>query len=289
VISHPTTVLALRTNWWGLLGERVHKMFGRISKSEVISGIPGSETQHYGVPYCLTEEFVAVYRMHPLIPDDYPLRSVADHSLLEEATLRSLSGHGALETLNRVSMTDLFYSFGQLHPGVVCLHNYPRFLQEFIRPDGIMLDMAALDVVRSRELGVPRYNDFRRILHMPPAKDFHDLTDNPVWAEELSRLYDGDIEKLDVTPGMYAEKLPKGFAFSDTAFRIFVLMASRRLNSDRFFTDSYTPEVYTKAGLEWIDDNTMVTVLLRHYPHLRATMQGVKNAFHPWVKAGAGG
>ena len=64
-------------------------------------------------------------------------------------------------------------------------------------------------------------------------------------------------------------------------------MASRRLNSDRFFTDDYTPEVYTKAGLEWIDDNTMVTVLLRHYPHLRATMGGVKNAFHPWVKAGA--
>ncbi len=286
VISHPTTVLALRTNWWGLAGEWVHKRFGRISKSEVISGIPGSEAQHYGVPYCLTEEFVAVYRMHPLVPDDYPLRSVADHSLLEEATLRSLSGHGALETLNRVSMTDLFYSFGQLHPGVVCLHNFPRFLQEFIRPDGIMLDLAALDIVRSRELGVPRYNDFRRILHMPPAKDFHDLTDNPVWAEELSRLYDGDIEKLDVTPGMFAEKLPKGFAFSDTAFRIFVLMASRRLNSDRFFTDSYTPEVYTKAGLDWIDDNTMVTVLLRHYPHLKATMRGVKNAFHPWVTAG---
>ncbi|MEA2828653.1 MAG: hypothetical protein QOG43_3092 [Actinomycetota bacterium] len=287
VISHPTTILALRTNWWGLLGERVHKLVGRVSKSEVISGIPGSEAQHYNVPYCLTEEFVAVYRMHPLIPDDYPLRSASDHSLLEDATLRSLAGKGAIDALDRFSLTDLFYSFGQLHPGVVCLHNFPRFLQEFIRPDGLMLDMAALDIVRSRELGVPRYNEFRRLLHMPPAKDFHDLTDNPVWAEELSSLYDGDIEKVDVTPGMFAEKRPKGFAFSDTAFRIFVLMASRRLNSDRFFTDDYTPEVYTKAGLEWIDDNSMGTVLLRHYPHLRATMRGVKNAFHPWVKAGA--
>ncbi len=285
VISHPTTVLALRVNWWGLLGERIHKRFGRLSKSEVVSGIPGSETQHYDVPYCLTEEFVAVYRMHPLVPDDYPLRSALDHTLLEEATLRSLAGHGALETLRRVSMTDLFYSFGQLHPGVVCLHNFPRFLQEFIRPDGIMLDLAALDIVRSRELGVPRYNDFRRLLHLKPAKDFDDLTDNPQWADELSRLYDGDIEKLDVTPGMFAERMPKGFAFSDTAFRIFVLMASRRLNSDRFFTDKYTPEVYTKAGLQWIEDNTMATVLLRHYPALAPTMKGVKNAFHPWVKA----
>ena len=30
---------------------------------------------HYGVPYSLTEEFVAVYRMHPLIPDDWSFRA----------------------------------------------------------------------------------------------------------------------------------------------------------------------------------------------------------------------
>jgi hypothetical protein len=283
VISHPTTVLALRTNWWGLAGERIHNWFGRISKSEVISGIPGSETQHYDVPYALTEEFVAVYRMHPLVPDDFPLRSIEDDSLLEETTLRSLSGRGATEVLERRSMTDLFYSFGRLHPGVVCLHNFPRFLQEFIRPDGKVLDMAALDILRSRELGVPRYNQFRRLLHLEPVKDFHSLTDNPQWAEELSRIYGGDIEKLDLTPGMYAERLPRGFAFSDTAFRIFVLMASRRLNSDRFFTNDYRPEVYTKAGLDWIDRNSMATVLRRHYPHLERPLRGLKNAFHPWA------
>ena len=48
--------------------------------------------------------------------------------------------------------------------------------------------------------------------------------------------------------GMYAEQKPKGFGFSDTAFRIFILMASRRLESDRFFTRDYRPEVYTQEG-----------------------------------------
>ena len=38
---------------------------------------------------------------------------------------------------------------------------------------------------------------------------------------------------------------PEGFAFSDTAFRVFVLMAPGRLKSDRFFTYDYRPEVYT--------------------------------------------
>ena len=55
--------------------------------------------------------------------------------------------------------------------------------------------------------------------------------------------------------GLYAEPLPQGFGFSDTAFRVFILMASRRLKSDRFFTRDYRPEVYTPAGLDWIDDD----------------------------------
>ena len=84
---------------------------------------------------------------------------------------------------------------------------------------------------------------------------------------------------------MLAEKLPPGFGFSDTAFRIFILMASRRLNSDRFFTTDYTPAVYTKAGMDWINDNTMASVLLRHYPQLRPALGSVPNAFMPWVNS----
>ena len=287
VISHPTTQWALRANWWGLAGERLHKLFGRLSPSEVVSGIPGSETQHYGVPYALTEEFVAVYRMHPLIPDDFSFRSVADDQQVQALTFRDITGPKALEVMDKLAMTDLFYSFGTIHPGLVTLHNYPRFLQEFERPDGNLMDLAATDVLRIRELGVPRYNEFRRLLHLRPAEDFESLTDNQEWARELRQVY-GDVERVDLMVGMYAEPRPTGFAFSDTAFRIFVLMASRRLNSDRFFTRDYTPQVYTQAGLDWIDANSMATVLLRHYPHLRPSMRSVANAFVPWERRGAG-
>ena len=58
IIAHPTTVTALRTNWWGLEGERLDKLIGRHTSNEVIRGIPGSPTNHHGVPYSLTEEFV---------------------------------------------------------------------------------------------------------------------------------------------------------------------------------------------------------------------------------------
>jgi hypothetical protein len=284
VISHPTTKVAMRANWWGLAGERVHRMFGRLSSSEIISGIPGSATEHFGVPYSLTEEFVAVYRMHPLVPDDYALRSITDDRQLIHATLRDMAGAGAVIVAQKVDMADLMYSFGTQHPGLVTLHNFPRNLQEFHRPDGSLQDLAATDILRSRELGVPRYNEFRRLLRLRPAASFDELTDNPEWARQIEAVY-GDIERVDLTVGMYAERRPTGFAFSDTAFRIFILMASRRLNSDRFFTTDYTPAVYTPAGLDWIDDNSMTSVLLRHYPQLRPALGRVPNAFTPWARA----
>jgi hypothetical protein len=287
VISHPITVTALRANWFGLAEERVHKLFGRIVDDEVISGIPGSETEHYGIPYSLTEEFTSVYRMHPLIPDDWEFRRTADDSLIARHTFRELTGPAAAQIAAAQEMTDLLYSFGTQPPGLVSLHNYPRFLQEFERPDGHFLDLAAVDVLRIRELGVPRYCEFRRLMHLPAPKSFDQLTDNPEWARQIERVYDGDIERVDLMVGMYAEPKPAGFAFSDTAFRVFVLMASRRLNSDRFFNRDYGPRVYTHAGIQWIDDNQMTDVLLRHYPELRGAMRGIDNAFAPWHRSGA--
>ena len=48
-----------------------------------------------------------------------------------------------------------------------------------MRPDGKLMDLAATDILRSRELGVPRYNEFRRLLHLRPARDFDDAHRRP--------------------------------------------------------------------------------------------------------------
>jgi hypothetical protein len=282
VISHPTTIAAMHANWWGLAGEKIHERFGRISKSEVLSGIPGSPTNHHGVPYSLTEEFTAVYRMHPLLPDDYTFRSLDDDRILGEMTFNDLTALKVRERLLEFGMPNSLFSFGRLHPGVVTMHNYPRFLQKFERPDGDTIDLAAIDVLRNRERGVPRYNQFRKLIHTKPATSFDELTNNEEWARQIEEVYGGDIDKVDMMIGAYAEPLPQGFAFSDTAFRIFVLMASRRLKSDRFFTTDYTPKLYTEEGLKWIDDNTMISVLLRHYPELAPALKGLQNGFFAW-------
>jgi hypothetical protein len=103
-----------------------------------------------------------------------------------------------------------------------------------------------------------------------------------VWREQIRKVYGNDLEKVDLMTGLYAEPLPEGFGFCETAFRIFLLMATRRLKSDRFFTDDYRAEVYTQFGVDYVRDNGMLSVLKRHHPELAPALEGVTNAFKPW-------
>lgn len=198
--------------------------------------------------------------MHPLIPDEFNFYSVENGQHLATKDFVEGFDKQTRPLMEEIGMTNLFYSFGIAHPGAVTLHNYPHFLRELVKPNGEAFDLAAVDILRDRERGVPRYNRFRELVGMGRVKSFEEITSNPQWAKELRAVYDNDPEQVDLMVGLFAEDLPEGFGFSDTAFRVFILMASRRLKSDRFFTQDYRAEVYTPEGLDWIDRNTMLTV-----------------------------
>jgi hypothetical protein len=282
IIAHPTSQQAMRVDWYGFVGEKVVRRLGR-TRFDLLTGVPGSSKDHHGVPYSLTEEFTAVYRLHPLIPDDYTFRSAADGRVLAEHAFDDLTANHVRERLAEVDATDTFLSLGVANPGAVQLHNFPKALQTFRRPDGKVIDLAATDVLRMRERGVPRYNDFREAFHKDRIRSFDGLTPNRQWQDELRSVY-ADVDEVDLMVGLYAEPPPAGFGFSDTAFRVFALMAPRRLKSDRFFTTDYTPKMYTPEGIDWIDRTTMVSVLLRHHPGLATRLRGVRNAFAPWPR-----
>ena len=52
-----------------------------------------------------------------------------------------------------------------MNPGAVRLHNYPKHLQNLTRDNGERFDLATVEILRDRERGVPRYNQFRRLIH----------------------------------------------------------------------------------------------------------------------------
>jgi len=284
ILPHPATAMAMNINWWGVLGRKFKNMFGRIGNSELFSGIPGLKAEHHAAPYYLTEEFVSVYRMHPLVPDQFDFYSHRDERFLTSRSFMAGFDKHARPMMEDIGMENLFYSFGIAHPGALTLHNCPNFLHQLVKPTGEAFDLAAVDILRDRERGVPRYNRFRELVGRERVNSFEEITSNPQWAQELRTIYNNDINQIDLMVGLYAEDLPEGFGFSDTAFRVFILMASRRLKSDRFFTDDFRAEIYTQEGLDWIENNSMLTVLRRHHPGLTPILANVTNAFAPWPK-----
>ena len=286
ILPHPLLVLALNANWGGV-APGLQKVFRNLADNDLLSGIPGSPTDHHTAPYSLTEEFASVYRMHSLLPDDYEIRSVKDGTLLDSFELPAMSGRAGRKVIEKFDCADLWYSLGVAHPGALRLHNFPKHLQNLNKDTtGERLDLAAVDILRDRERGVPRYNQFRRLFHKPSVKTFDELCDNKEWAEEIKKVYDGDIERVDLLVGLMAEPLPEGMGFSDTAFRVFILMASRRLKSDRFLSADYGPERYTQEGIDWVETNSMIDIIKRHEPGVKPALDGVTNAFHPWRKIG---
>jgi len=284
ILATPVLQAAMHANWYGALPSWAKTL--RIDALEGLFGVVGGETKHHAAPYAITEEFASVYRLHPLIPDDWEFRSHRTHDLVAEEEFTNLQGRATRDSVDRFGWADLFYSFGVAHPGAITLHNHPRALQNLTRVNGDRVDIGTIDIFRDRERGVPRYNEFREKLRKPRIKRWEDISDNPKWAAEIRDIYEGDLDRVDLQVGLLAEKPPKGFGFSDTAFRIFILMASRRLKSDRFFTNDYSSEVYTPEGLQWVEGSTMVDVLLRHHPELAPALEGCENAFAPWRKVG---
>ena len=163
-------------------------------------------------------------------------------------------------------------------------------MQDMTNTEGDHVDLGTIDILRDRERGVPRYNAMRENIGLPRVKSIDELCGpNKEQAQKLKAVYGDDIDQVDFLIGYLSESegntdklvIPRN-AFGETAFQIFILMASRRLAADRFFHEAFTADHYTKEGLKWVEKNSMSSVLLRHFPQFQNNLQGVESAFHPW-------
>ena len=72
-------------------------------------------------------------------------------------------------------------SMGRQRLGTLTLSNSPRFLQnltmERLSSPTRKIDVAALDIIRDREHGVPRFNEFRRQYGLRQLTTFDDFVD----------------------------------------------------------------------------------------------------------------
>jgi hypothetical protein len=312
---------------------------------------------HFGSPFNFPEEFVTVYRLHALVPDLIEYRDLASdpNQIKNKIPVIETFQAKATEAMRSRGLANWALSMGRQRLGLLALRNDPRFLQNIKIPrlnsPTQQVDVIALDLIRDRERGVPRFNEFRRQYGLRQLTGFDDFLDQHVAADspegkdqqelvkalrevygqhvcdaskvitDTQRNEDGspvndclghangsmvdNIEDVDTVVGWMAETTrPHGFAISETQFVVFILNASRRLFSDRFFTSSFRPEFYTQLGVDWVNNNgpgpkimekgapnghsqpvsPLKRVLLRTMPELTPELASVINVFDPWAR-----
>jgi hypothetical protein len=309
ILPNPTLNLGMHGNWYGvktamwgeahqefLTGDAlsgrptdlktdtfIDKLAGFFHLDNIaINGIVGGRKNlgPNNVPFTLTEEFTSVYRLHSLLPENLQLRTAEGTQLVPAAKTRNTDA----ATLNhQYSLGVWLTSFGNQKPGQLVLHNFPAFLQDLDIPGFTKYDVGAADILRDRERGVPRYNKFRELMELKPLASIDELTDDEQARRELKAIYNNDINQVDLLVGTLAEShRPEFFGFGETQFQIFIVMASRRLMADRFYTEDFNEKTYTAEGIKWIEQANFKRVLVRNFPELAEQTARIENAFVPW-------
>jgi len=312
---------------------------------------------HFGSPFNFPEEFVSVYRLHPLIPDllEYRDLKTDPNKIAKRIPIVETFQGKSTQFTQTMGLANWGLTLGRQRLGLLTLHNSPLFLQNLkmgrLESKTQQIDVAALDIIRDREHGVPRFNEFRRQYGLRQLTSYDDFMDpavppgSPEQIEQQATVHtlrevygqhicdaskiitdaqlneDGtqindclghpngalvdNIEDVDTAVGYLAEyRRPHGFAISETQFVVFILNASRRLFSDRFFTSCFRAEFYSTLGVDWVNHNgpgpevmekgtpnghkqpvsPMKRVLLRNIPELTPELDSVVNAFDPWAR-----
>ncbi|XP_025095126.1 peroxidase-like protein 3 [Pomacea canaliculata] len=183
-----------------------------------------------------------------------------------------------------------FFSMGEVQVRLFTLFNRPKFVlnrretsihnmcnglmsDPMFHPDRFMgsdlvdhlfqdknvsLDLASLNIQRSRDHGLPGYNAYRGFCKLPVYKNFEDMyQQDPERAEMFSRVYD-DVDDIDLFPGGLSEKALPGGVVGPT----FACIIARQFHvakfGDRFWYESTDgPGAFTADQLAEIRKMTL--------------------------------
>jgi hypothetical protein len=154
-------------------------IFGFGNKRPDING----GVHHFGSPFNFPEEFINAYRLHSMVPDLIEYRDLAagPNKIQEKIPVAAVLRGNATLALRRRGMANWALSLGRQRLGRLTLRNHPLFLQNLAVPQTSsptgMIDVVALDIVRDRERGIPRYNEFRRQYGLKQLTSFDDFID----------------------------------------------------------------------------------------------------------------
>lgn len=96
------------------------------------------------------------------------------------------------------------------------------------------LDLAAINIQRARERGVPDFNSIREAVGLTPYTFFHQISANPDVFASLHGLYE-DVNNIDAWVGMLSEGHMPNAIFGPTIMRLMEIQFRALRDGDRYF------------------------------------------------------
>ena len=99
------------------------------------------------------------------------------------------------------------------------------------------LDLAAINIMRGRERGLPDFNTIREDLGLGRVSDFVEICSNPDLNMDLAELY-GTVDDVDPWVGMLAEDHMPEALFGETIMKIMELQFQNLRDGDRYYYEN---------------------------------------------------
>jgi hypothetical protein len=166
LLDNAVSDMALNINWHGLqtvtsmyfkgknIPDEVKDIIDEMKVPSVFGSNYTTEQTLFNTPFYMTEEFVSVYRMHPLLPDEMILEGGKTVSLQE---LAFTDARNLVSDPSKTTAT-LLQAFAHTPAQALSLKNYPKSLFNLQIGNGKSINLAEIDISRDRARGIPRYN-----------------------------------------------------------------------------------------------------------------------------------
>lgn len=121
------------------------------------------------------------------------------------------------------------------------------------------LDLAALNIQRGRDHGLPDYNQAREDVGLPRVTSFAEITSDVDLQEDLEAIY-GNVDNIDVWVGGLAEDHMRGASVGELFRTVMVDQFERIRDADRYWYEN----VLSGRQLERADSTTLADVIARN-------------------------
>lgn len=131
----------------------------------------------------------------------------------------------------------------------------------FGQPGAGGLDLAAINIQRGRDRGLPDYNTVRVDFGMERIASFSELTTKPAINQIFADLYQ-DVNDIDPWVGMLAEDHMPDALFGPTAMRIIEVQFQNLRNADRFYYEN--DGAFSEEEVAEIKSTTLADIIRRN-------------------------